>query len=493
MNFLTLQAKLRPTKEAVIDLTSDRSWTYPEWESFVNKSSYWLTRQGLACGDRLACLAKNCAELVALHFACEQIGVLFVPLNWRLSAEELHALIDDCTPRLIVGDTMANKLGLAYFDINTLSDAVSLPEGQFQPQDHRAMPSLILYTSGTTGQPKGIMHSQDTIMETTLNMTLLGQVDEHSTFLCETPMFHVIGLISCVRPALYQGGRIVISDGFQPPRTLARLMDEQLCISHYFCVPQMANALRQEPDFNPASLQNLKALLTGGAPHPAVQIRQWLNDGIPIVDGYGMSEAGTVFGMPFDIATIDTKAGSVGVPTHRIEVRLADAKGQPVANGETGEVQLKGKNLFTGIWQQPQLYAQCFTADGWFKTGDVAVKDDDDFYRIVDRIKDMFISGGENVYPTEIEGVAVKLDAILECALVGVPDDRWGEVGCLFVVAKSNQAPIKPQDILDALESSLAKYKLPKYIKMVDSLPRNGGGKVMKHQLKALFSLRRDA
>ncbi|NVK57453.1 MAG: AMP-binding protein [Alteromonadaceae bacterium] len=487
MNSLSLQAKLRPTKEAVRDLTSGRSWTYPEWETFVNKCSDWLMQQGLRSGDRLACLAKNCAELVALHFACENTGVIFVPLNWRLSAEELHALLEDCTPSLIVGDNMADKLALTYFELDKLTDVVASLEGEYQPQNHRAVPSLILYTSGTTGRSKGILHTQDSIMETTLNMALLGQVDEHSTFLCETPMFHVIGLISCVRPALYQGGKIVISDGFQPTRTLARLMDNNLLISHYFCVPQMANSLRQEADFSPASLQNLKALLTGGAPHPAVQIRQWLNDGIPIVDGYGMSEAGTVFGMPFDIATIDAKAGSVGVPTHRIEVRLADAHDQPVANGEAGEVQLKGLNLFTGIWQQPELYASCFTADGWFKTGDVAVKDDDGFYRIVDRIKDMFISGGENVFPTEIEGVALKLDAILECALVGVPDERWGEVGCLFVVAKSNQ-PINQEKLLAALESSLAKYKLPKYIKVVDSLPRNGGGKVMKHQLKATFN-----
>lgn len=487
MSFLSVQAKLRPFKQAVRDLTSGRSWTYSEWDTFVNKCSQWLSQQGLACGDRLVCIAKNCAELVALHFACEQSGVIFVPLNWRLSSDELHTLIADCTPQLIVGDEMANQLELAYFELKTLNNAVAELNGEIQPRNHRALPSLILYTSGTTGKPKGVMHSHDTIMETTLNMALLGQVDEYSTFLCETPMFHVIGLISCVRPALYQGGKILISDGFKPSRTLARLTDKNLLITHYFCVPQMANSLRQEPKFNPSSLYNLKALLTGGAPHPAVQIRQWLNDDIPIVDGYGMSEAGTVFGMPFDIATIDAKAGCVGIPTHRLEVRLADPEGQLVADGVAGEIQLKGLNLFIGIWRQPALFESCFTDDGWFKTGDVAIRDNDGFYFIVDRIKDMFISGGENVYPTEIESVVLKLDSVLECALVGVPDDRWGEVGCLFVVAKSKHSTIEQQEIMDVLEQCLAKYKIPKYVQFVDSLPRNGGGKVMKHRLKAMF------
>ena len=226
-------------------------------------------------------------------------------------------------------------------------------------------------------------------------------------------------------------------------------------------------------------------------PHPEVQIRQWLGDGIPIVDGYGMSEAGTIFHMPFDIQIIDEKAGFVGVPGHRIETRIADTNGNETLDGVPGEVQIKGKNLFLGIWNNPELYQQCFTKDGWFKTGDIAVKDVGGFHRIVDRIKDMFISGGENVYPVEIESIGVIDEQILECALIGVPDQKWGEVGCLFVVQVDRVQTLNEEALLSTLGNSLARYKLPKYIEILDQLPRTGAGKVRKNILKDIYNKRK--
>ena len=331
------------------------------------------------------------------------------------------------------------------------------------------------------------MLSEGNLAETAISFSLLGKVDSHSSFLCESPMFHIIGLITSVRPALYFGAKIVISDGFIPERTLARLSQADLAITHYFCVPQMANALRQEPSFNPQKLKGLTAIFTGGAPHPEVQIKSWLNDGIPIVDGYGMSEAGTVFGMPVDIQLIAQKAGSVGFETARLHARIADEDNQPVALGEPGEVQLKGASITLGYWRRDAEFAEAITADGWFKTGDIGIKDNEGYYRIVDRKKDMFISGGENVYPTEVEAIVLKLESILECALIGVPDERWGEVGCLYVVAKNNFQLKDKLEILTFLENYLARYKLPKHIIVSDALPRNGGGKVMKHVLKNTY------
>jgi len=487
MGFLSLQARIRPHKLAVKDISFDRQWTYAEFELCVAKVATKLRQQEVVTGDRVACLSKNRAEVVALQIACARLGAIFVPLNWRLSLDELKSIMADCEPRLLYADDIGEKHHLQYLEIANLfneSDHLA-PEPESVIDEN--IPSLMLYTSGTTGKPKGVMLSEGNLAEAAINFTMLGKVDTHSSFLAEAPMFHIIGLVTSVRPALYFGANVCISDGFIPARTLSRLTDPKLAITHYFCVPQMANALRQEPTFDPQKLRGLTALFTGGAPHPEVQIKSWLNDGIPIVDGYGMSEAGTVFGMPLDLQLIAKNAGSVGFATSRVKARLLKDDGHEAAIGEPGEVQLKGENVALGYWRREAEFAAVLTDDGWFCTGDIATKNNDGYYRIVDRKKDMFISGGENVYPTEVEAAVLRLESILECALVGVPDERWGEVGCLFVVVKSDCQLDDKQAILSFLENHLARYKLPKYIEIIDTLPRNGGGKVMKHILRAAF------
>lgn len=487
MDFVTLHARTRPDSLAVRDLTCQQQWTYQEFDLLIAKVQTLLIQQGLHRGDRLACLSKNRVEIVALHLACARIGAIFVPLNWRLTAEEIKAILADCEPTLFYADEQGEAL-----DIKSLPIALVIAQSaELSPTVDiiidQQLPSLILYTSGTTGKPKGVMLSEQNLAETAINFGLLGEVDSHSAFLCESPMFHIIGLITSVRPALFYGANIVISDGFIPERTLTRLTDPELAITHYFCVPQMANALRQEASFAPNQLRHLTAIFTGGAPHPEVQIRSWLRDGIPIVDGYGMSEAGTVFGMPLDIALIDKKAGCVGMPTHRLQVRLVNNNDEEVALGQPGEVQLKGANICLGYWRREAEFAATLTADGWFKTGDIATKDAEGYFRIVDRKKDMFISGGENVYPTEVEAIVLKHEAIAECAMIGVPDERWGEVGCLFLVLKKGCQLQDSQEIIHFLQGHIARYKLPKHIVISQPLPRNGGGKVMKHLLKAHY------
>ncbi|TBW58741.1 acyl-CoA synthetase [Marinobacter halodurans] len=484
MDFLGFQASIRPDTLAVEDLTFDRRWTYAAFDRFVSQVASDLGQRGIGIGDRVAVLSKNRAELIALHLACARCGALFVPLNWRLSRPEIDVLLADCEPALFFGDSLAGDLGLAHEPIDNLFDSAQNQTPMAPRSLDKSLPSLILYTSGTTGTPKGVLHTEASILETTINASLVCQVDAASVFLCDTPMFHTIGLITCVRPALYNGGRLAVSDGFEPERTLSRLEDARLGITHYFCVPQMANALRQVPDFEPSRLGSLKGLLTGGSLHPEPQIRAWLKDGIPIVDGYGMSEAGTVFGMPFELDLIDRKAGSVGVPSHRIEARLANASDEPLPDGMPGEVQLRGDNLAVGFWGREQAFRDCFTADGWYRTGDIAIRDADGFYRIVDRKKDMFISGGENVFPAEVEAVVLTQPEVLECALVGMPDERWGEVGCLFVVPRHPEAPPTPEAILAGLDGQLARYKLPKKVVILDELPKSATGKVLKRALR---------
>jgi len=298
-------------------------------------------------------------------------------------------------------------------------------------------------------------------------------------------MFHIIGMVTSVRPPLLLGAHVSISDRFIAERTYSRLADPALKVSHYFCVPQMASAIRAIDGFDASRLGRLKAIFTGGAPHPEAQIREWLKDGVATVDGFGMSEAGAVFGMPLNRSLIDQKAGCVGIPTPRIQARIVGDDDEPVPAGTPGELQLKGDNITLGYWRKDAEYRKSLTEDGWFRTGDILTRDEDGYYRVVDRKKDMFISGGENVYPVEIEAQLIRYPGIRELAAIGVPDAKWGEVGCLFYMPES--AEINLEDVQSFLTARLAKYKIPKQVCALNELPRNGVGKLMRHELRRIY------
>jgi fatty-acyl-CoA synthase len=486
-DYLALQAQLQPEACASRDLTTGKSWTYQSFDQAASQFAAELRRRGVGAGDRVASLAKNRAELILLHFGCVRIGAIYVPLNWRLSSAEIAALIDDADPKLLVGDTMlaGEKLkGVALEELILAAQKESpLPRSSL---DWDAA-SLILYTSGTSGKPKGVLSSERNVWQTALNFSLLGRVTHESSFLCDTPMFHVIGLITNIRPAIMRGGCFVVSDGFVPGRTLERLADPALGITHYFCVPQMAALLRADPAFDPRQLRRLTAIFSGGAPHAAAAIRAWCRDGIPIADGFGMSEAGTISCMPLDTRLIESHAGSAGLIPPGIGARIRDAHGEDCAVGEPGELSIKGANITKGYWRRPDATREAFDDAGWLRTGDIARLDADGFLWIVDRKKDMFISGGENIYPAEIEAALAAHPAIEECAVIGIEDERWGEVGHLVIVAAQGKA-IEWPAIADFLQARLARYKIPKSFSVVDALPRNAAGKILKTALRKSLS-----
>jgi fatty-acyl-CoA synthase len=482
-----LQARLQPDALAVYEFATDRRWSYAEWDEAIARATGLLAgHYGIGAGERVAVLGRNCAEQALLHLACARLGIIFVPLNWRLAVAEQTRLLDDCEPALLVGDgeflaRLASGLRQVEFPVlrAQIAAAAPLPPAAFE----RSRPSLILYTSGTSGQPKGVLLSEHNIAQTAVNFGTLARITHQSLILAETPMFHVIGIIANLRPAFMRGGAVLISEGFEPVRTLARLCDPAARITHYFCVPQMAQMLRNTQGFDPEKLRKLTAIFSGGAPHPAADIRAWLRDGIPIADGFGMSEAGTVSCMPVHIPLIDQKAGATGLVPPAIRLRIVDAEEQDVPPGSPGELLLKGDNIFAGYWRAPEETAKAFTEDGWFRTGDIARQDDDGYLFLVDRKKDMFISGGENVYPVEIEAALAALPGIREAAVVGVPDARWGEVGHLAVAVAENG----PDEtvILEFLNARFARYKIPKYVSFVEALPRTGSGKIQKPRLRA--------
>ncbi len=486
-DIVALHARMSPGRQAANDLSSGQNWSYAEFDALIGTLAAALIARGVGPGDRVALLAGNSVALVALHFACGRVGAIFVPLNWRLTHIELAALLERAEPALFLADAGSAKpdgFPVAAFDV-FLSAARDM-----SPHRHGVgdidRPSLILFTSGTSGRPKGVIVTERNLRESAINFGQLTDVGRDSVFLCEAPMFHTLGLIANTRPVLHMGGSIVVGSGFEPGRTLARLSDPALGITHYCGVPQMMETLRKQPGFDPAPLHRLTALVTGGAPHSPADLKAWGDDGVTIVSGFGMSETGTVFGMPPDPAAAQQKPLSVGVGTPWVEARIVDGENVPCPAGIAGELKLRGPNVTPGYWHDPAETAKSFDADGWFATGDIARADEDGYYWIVDRKKDMFISGGENVYPAEIEAAVAGFPGLDECALVGLPDPRWGEAGHLAIVGHE----IDEAALLTFLGDRIARYKLPKAIHRFAALPRTGTGKLQKAELRALLIAR---
>jgi fatty-acyl-CoA synthase len=296
------------------------------------------------------------------------------------------------------------------------------------------------------------------------------------------PLFHTAGLFAAAGVPILAGGTVLVSKGFDPAVTLARIANQALGITHYFSVPQMAQMLWNAPGFRPEMLSGLTFYATGGAPNPAAQVERFLRAGIPLSDGFGMSETCSNHAMPVgDPARMLAKAGSCGLPLLTVEQRIVDDDGADVGVGEVGELWLRGPSVTAGYWKQPELTARAFT-DGWFRTGDAARCDEEGFTYLVDRLKDMYVSGGENVYPAEIEAAIAELVDVAECAVIGIADERWGEVGRAFIVLRRG-GEITSEAVVAHCRDRLARYKLPATVKLVDELPRTASGKVQKHRL----------
>jgi fatty-acyl-CoA synthase len=481
--------RARPDALACFDLATQQGWSYAELDRAVNRMSNWLiAAHGPGSGARIASLARNSADLLVAFLGCARAGAIYVPLNWRLTPVELSMLAEDSGAICLIRDSEFSVPGFKHdqFDLlefrDTLSHASPAAPSASARRDFEET-SLLLYTSGTSGRPKGVMLSEANIYWGCTNFIHGNGVSQDSVFLCDMPMFHTAGLNAAVRTPILAGGTVLISPGFDPEMTLSRLGDRELGITHYFSVPQMAQAMWNLPGFNPEVLRGLKVYATGGAPNPAVQIKRFATAGIPMSDGFGMSETGSNFGMPVDdMELVISKAGSCGLPYIAIEVRIVDTDGRDLPDGVPGELWLRGPSVAKGYWNQPEVTANAFQ-DSWFKTGDIAMRDQDGFYFLVDRKKDMFISGGENVYPAEVEAAITELAGVAEVAVIGVPDLKWGEVGRAYVTPVAGNT-LTAEDILTYCKTRLAGYKSPKSVVLTDAIPRTASGKVQKHLLQ---------
>ncbi len=425
---------------------------------------------GLRRGDRVATLTANTPEHVALFFACAKAGAILTPISWRLSPHEIAYQLDDAEPALFLAADEHEELADAALALASVQPARAPERGGAagagpEPDD----PLLLIYTSGTTGRPKGALLTHANCFWTNLGFDLIAGLADEDVVLQVLPQFHCGGWNVQPLLAWWKGARVVLERTFDASRCLALIEEKR--VTTMMGVPAIYRFMAEEPAFGRADLTSLRRAIVGGAPMPVPLLDLWRERGVEIVQGYGLTEAApNVLCLPPEDAV--RRAGWAGKPYPYVEVRLSD----------DGELLVRGPNVFAGYWRNPDATAAAFQ-DGWLATGDIAECDDGGYYRILGRSKDMVISGGENVYPAEIENVLAAHPAVVEAAVVGVPDERWGEVCVAFVVVRDDVAE---EELVRFCGERLARFKRPKSFHVVPELPRNALGKVQKDELKVL-------
>jgi fatty-acyl-CoA synthase len=471
-----------------------RELTYRQVCDRATRLAHALAATGVRHGDRVAYLGPNHPAFLETLFATGLLGGVFVPLNFRLAPPELDYMLRDSGAAVLVwapqrAETVAKLRTLApparFIGSDEYEDLIAgvATAAPIDAAVDSGAPCMIMYTSGTTGRPKGAVLTHANIAWNSFNLLLDVDVTSTEITLVNAPMFHVAALNQTVLPTFLKGGTSVLVSAFDPDATLHLI--ERHRVTYVFGVPAMYLAISRSARWATADLSSLRSVICGGAPVPAALITTYQERGLVFMEGYGLTETapGALFLRADESAA---RVGSAGTPAFFTDVRVVRPDGTDVAPGEPGEIVVQGPNVMAGYWRLPAETAAVLDADGWLRTGDVAVLDDEGYAYVRDRIKDLIISGGENIYPSEVEDVLYRHPDVAECAVIGVPDERWGEVGRALVVPRAGVAP-DPADLLDFLVDRIAKYKIPKSVVFVDSLPRTGSGKVLKSELRARY------
>ncbi len=491
-DLLASRARLTPRREALLELETGRRFSYAELNARANRAAHWLRGRGVTMGDRVSLLAHNSVETLDLFFGCAKIGAIFAPFNWRLAAAELNVIAEDCAPHVLLIepaflDTLADMpagrrvphvVPLSQYHAGTAALPVDEPPRLADLTGEETL--CILYTSGTTGRPKGAMIPHRQVLWNCINTAVSWGLTQDDVSPIFTPLFHAGGLFAFMTPLLYLGGRLVLARDFDPEASLRVVVDERCTV--ILGVPTLFQMWRRSAAYAAADFGHVRFFISGGAPCPVELMDAWRQEkGVVFRQGYGLTEVGPNCFTMTDEESVP-RSGSVGKPVFHSEMRLVDGTGRDLLPGETGELLIGGPHVTTGYWRNPKA-TNAALRDGWFHTGDMARRDEDGFYTIVGRFKDMIISGGENVYAAEVEAVFHEHPAVSEAALIGKPDEKWGEVGLMIVVLKPGQSAT-PAALQAFCRQRLANYKVPKEIRFVDSLPYSPYGKVQKAQLR---------
>jgi fatty-acyl-CoA synthase len=478
--------RIAPDRVALVDRARGGRQTYAQLDAAADRWAGVLRARGIGRGGIVAALAGNRREVVELFFACGRVGAALLPLNWRLSSAELAPILADARPDLLVGEArFRDRAGDAAGWLDLDDDAPRLLAESYESIDEVEVdaddPLLILYTSGSTGKPKGAVLPHRQIHWNAVATTTAWELTAQDVAPVSTPLFHTGGWNVFATPLWHRGGTVVLMDGFDADGFLAAMEEEGCTIA--LTVPTQLLMLAESPRWG-RPLPRLRRFVSGGAPCPASLAARVRAAGYTFREGYGLTECGpNCFAIPDEEAV--RRPGCVGWPVPSLEMRLEAEDGGQAAAGQPGELLLRGPQVFAGYLRNPEQTAAAFTADGWLRTGDLAMRDDDGAYRICGRRKEMYISGGENVFPAEVEAVLCDCPGVAEAIVVGVPDEKWGEVGRAFVVVRPD-APLTEAEVATHARARLAGYKVPKTVVILPEIPRLGSGKPDRRALAAL-------
>ncbi|HQP34830.1 MAG TPA: o-succinylbenzoate--CoA ligase [Polyangiaceae bacterium] len=487
-------ARIYPQKIAT--KSGNRSFTYAQLAERTNRLANGLRALGLRKGDRVALLMLNGTEYVEAVFACSAAGFIAVPLNWRLGQEEISFILSDCAPKVLLHNACFEKRGAEAAAgcssivrrLSIADDGGPSPYEEFlatgdtsdavDPGTGGDDPHLIMYTAGTTGNPKGVVLTHANCFWQSVNGWALG-VSPETVALVLLPMFHVGGLNGSMTPMIHVGATVLLPPKFDVGETLATIQREK--VSGMVAVPAVFQMMYDHPSFATTDMSSVQAFISGGAPLSYELIRKYHERGLEFRQGYGLTETSPgVTGMgPGECLR---KSGTAGRMCLYVEVKIVDDDGRDLPTGKAGEVIVRGPNVMAGYWNRPEETAKALK-NGWFHSGDIGYLDEDGYLTLVDRKKDMIISGGENVYPAEIEKVFEQHPGVAEVAVVGLPDAKWGEVPVAFVVVRPGYQ-LDGDELLKFCAERIAKYKTPKEVILREALPRNAAGKVLKPTLR---------
>ena len=490
-DWLARRAALSPRRAALVEVASGLTLTFEALEARTNRTARWLARRGVEAGDRVAVLARNRVEYLELFFACQKLGAILQNLNWRLSPAELTLLVEDAAPRVLIGERTFSaaldalraaqpRLPLIDLDGPELAARAEEPDAPLPPPPVGLdAPWVICYTGGSTGLPKGALLTQGNILFNAIQTVASWGLDQADVAILNAPLFHTGGLNVFTAPLVWAGGASWVCPTFDAGQVFDLI---EAGATLFFGVPTMFQVLIAHPRWAGADLSRLRVVISGGAPCPRPIFDAFFARGVAFKTGYGLTEAGpNNFWLPDHLA--QAKPGAVGRPLFFVQARLTAEDGAPVMTPQTpGELQLRGPHVVPGYWGPRAADGDPFTADGWLRTGDLAERDADGDYRICGRIKELIISGGENIYPAEVESALFAHPEVAEVAVVAAPDARWGEVPVAVVVARG---PLSAEALITHAEAYLARYKVPRRVIFVPELPKTGAGKVDKRRLVA--------
>ncbi len=501
-SLLDRQADRNPHKLAMVD--GGRQWTYHRLNHRANQLAEGFMDLGVQKGDRVGVLLPNCGEYWETYFALAKIGAVMVLINWRMSLKEIGFILTDAECQALVvhhvrsTELLSNDLAVSmpptvlvvgpvpphpFLSFVEVLEQAS-PEFLNAPDVALHDDQLLLYTSGTTGRPKGVLITHENTLWNSINQIVDLALTAQDSTLVICPLFHVSGLYDLTFPLLHIGGTVYIASRFDPSETLRTI--EQQRITTLMTVPTMIYDLINVSEITRYNHSSLRLVVCGGAPLPVQIIEKAMVQLSPhFVQGYGLTEGTSVVTfLPSDEST--RRLGSIGKPFLHVDLKLVDDGHQPVAIGEVGEIVIRGHTVTRGYWHLVEETRKAFR-DGWLVTGDMARQDEDGFLYLVDRRKNLIISGGENIYPKEIEDVLLQHPAVREAAVVGVPDERWGEAILAVIVTKPGHTT-DADGIREFCLSHLASYKKPRHVRFVEKLPRTDTGKVSKPILQQLLS-----